>query len=237
MLIVAIPKSASTSLMETIGKLHEIPSYQDFSFKNNVRPSHCKYIHSLHSDVRDLSLSQGDMFNKKTTLYKQHIFPSENNLAILNNQKKVVLLREPNDVVLAYRRGVISKVHNPLPGYSKKLSEKEWIELSDSNGLLADLEFFYNRWRQENRKKKGNSLVVNYEDYIADSKKVINKIESFWELPLTNKEVKPLRVRYSRGTLVDRSLQRLQKNSKNYTVRFLQAIGMKEIIKSIINRK
>ncbi len=80
MLIIAIPKSASTSLMVTLGELHKISSTQDFSIKSNELPKGSNIIHTVHSDIREITQENVNKFNQRNMFYKQHIFPSDNNL-------------------------------------------------------------------------------------------------------------------------------------------------------------
>lgn len=54
MLVIAIPKSASTSLMKTISKIHQIPNEQYTSLNENEIPDETNVLHEFHSDVREL---------------------------------------------------------------------------------------------------------------------------------------------------------------------------------------
>ena len=92
MIIVAIPKSASTSLMLTLGKYHGLEAKQDFSLSENDNPEHCQVLFNLHSDVRELSEEDVARMSDPEKIFKQHIFPSPNNLRLLERVKKVVML-------------------------------------------------------------------------------------------------------------------------------------------------
>lgn len=93
--------------------------------------------------TRQLHQENLDVFLRKDRLYKQHILPSLQNLALLKNTKKVVLLRNPYDIILAYRRGIIRSIHGEKKGFDSNLSEVEWIETANRNGLLKVLSWFY----------------------------------------------------------------------------------------------
>lgn len=191
MLIIAIPKSASTSLMTTMRRLHNIESKQIF-FPNNPFPNNCKYLYNLHSDVRELDEKQVTLFRSKKTFYKQHIFPSQNNLERLNTLKKVILLRTPKDVVKAYYRAEKQYIHNIRNDFKNLRTPEEWIEQAKKLGLLSDLTQYY-IWRRQN-----NVKIVYYRDLISSPKKVINKIESFYDLPITKEKITLDKKRYSR---------------------------------------
>lgn len=213
MLIVAIPKSASTSLMLTIGKYQNIKAIQDFSVRDNPPPKTCNKLHQLHSDIRELTESNVEQLSKPQKINKQHIFPSPNNLQLLSNVKKVVLLRSPKEIVLAYRRGAIKNVHNLLPGYDIKMSEKEWLKKSKSDGLYDDLSFFFNEWKTKANAE--NTLFVNYTDYLKTPNKVINLIETFYHLPLTNQKITTIKARYSRHNNFTKLFDKIKNKTKS----------------------
>jgi len=195
MLIVAIPKSASTSLLKTFGVLHGIESVQDFSIKDYKAPEGASILNSIHSDLREITGELADRFSDEETLYKQHIFPSENNLSLLKNVKKVVLLRDPEEIVLAYYRGAHKKVHTLLEGYSLSFTQEEWIEKSRQDGLMNELHFFHDRWLKE---EDQNTLIIWYKDLLNKPKEVVNSMESLFGLKPTDGDVVLARERYSR---------------------------------------
>lgn len=229
MLIVAIPKSGSTALMATLGSLHKIEAKQNFSFSENKIPASSHFIHKNHSDIRELNPQVVSKFNEQNRLYKQHVFPSENNLNLLRKTKKVVLLRKPKEVVKAYRRGAQKKIHNKLEGFPRDASEKEWIDKADDVGLLDDLKIFHEKWKAEAESK--NTLLIQYEELVDKPTETINKIEEFYELPVHD-NVKLKKKRYSRRPPVSNfiviSINRVKKSS----AKFLKRTGMLKLIKS-----
>lgn len=229
MLIIAMPKSASTSLMITLGELHKIKSTQDFSIKSNNIPVASNIIHTVHSDIREILPDNVKTFNDKSTFYKQHIFPSENNLKLLENVKKVILLRNPEDVLYAYIRGAKNK-HNSLPkGYEiQGLTEKKILKKAKTDGFFDDICFFGNEWI--NKGNPDNTLIVNYEDYIVNAKEVINKIESFFGLPITKEEIEPAKARYSRDNKAKQKIEKI-------AVIALDKLGIKDMVKQLLKRK
>ena len=229
MLIIAIPKSASTSIMVTLGELHKIKSKQDFSIKSNEIPKDSHIIHTVHSDIREITQENVDNFNKENEFYKQHIFPSDNNLKLLKKIKKVVLLREPKDVLYAYIRGAKNK-HNGLPkGYEiKELTKKKILKKAKIDGFFDDICFFRDQW--VNKADPVYTLFVNYEDYISKTKEVINSIESFFDLPITMGNVRPKKARYSRDNNLKRKLIKI-------SVYVLDTLRIKSFVKLILKRK
>lgn len=195
MLIIAIPKSASTSLLVTLGKLHHLEAVQDFSFRFNKIPELSNRIHQVHSDIRELSQNEIEEFCREDQIYKQHIFPSSNNLKLLKNIRKVILLRSPEEILLAYRRGQ-KQNHNSLPaGYKNNISKTELISKAKNDGFYEDLQYFSDTWKIN--AKSENTLFIEYKDYIQSPQRTINEIEKFFDLPLTNRKIVPAKARYA----------------------------------------
>lgn len=226
MLIIAIPKSASTSLMITLGKIHGVKSMQDFTLKENKIPEKSKVIHTVHSDIREILQENVNQFNQEEIFYKQHIFPSDNNLKRLETIKKVVLIRDPKDILYAYLRGA-KKKHNGLPkGYLyNELTRKKILKRAKNDGFFDDICFFRNQWKE--KANLAYTLFIDYVDYVQNTKEVINKIEVFFNLPITSKEITPVKARYSKGR------NRLQKYLIQIIVYFLEKAKLKAHVKKL----
>ncbi|WP_081212335.1 sulfotransferase domain-containing protein [Salegentibacter sediminis] len=231
MLIIAIPKSASTSLMVTIGELHKLEAVQDFSFRENSPPKSSNKIHLVHSDIRELSQNEIDKFSRKDTFYKQHIFPSANNLKLLKNLPKVVLLRNPKEIIMAYQRGAKRNYNSLPPGYDTKLKKEDLIIKAKRDGFYNDLVYFYDNWNHQTNNR--NTLIIYYNDFLKNPKKVINEIEKFYNLPITKKNFKPAKARYSKIGIKDR-LNIFQTKTLIFTNQCLIKIGAKDFLKRIL---
>ncbi|MFW6008818.1 MAG: hypothetical protein ACOCP8_06095, partial [archaeon] len=97
MILIAIPKSASTTLIKTLNNLHPEINCKQIMMTKNKKIQEINYLDKFHSDMRELTSKDIKLFTNKKTIYKQHIFPSKNNLKLLNNHKKIILLRHPID--------------------------------------------------------------------------------------------------------------------------------------------
>lgn len=232
MLIIAIPKSASTSLMLTLGKYHNLEAKQDFSFSKNRNPENCQFLYKLHSDVRNLIDKDVSQVCNRNIINKQHIYPSSNNLLLFSNIKKVILLRSPDDIILAYRRSAMMNKRKLLPGYSIEMTENEWLEKSKSEGLYSDLMFFYEEWKE--KAVPENTLFVHYQEYLQNPKTVLNKIEEFYELPLTQQKVKTIRARYSRRNGIDAFIFNYKSKGKNAFKWLLVQFGIENNVKQLL---
>lgn len=203
MLIIAIPKSASTSLLMTLKKYHKIDATQTF-YKDFPKPTNTKFIHQLHSDIRTLTDEQVALFQDPNHFYKQHIFPSKENLDLFSDVKKVILLRDPIDILGAYRRGAKKGVHNLIPGFDQNWNKEQWLQKAKEVGLWDDLVNFSTKWKENSNKE--NTLFINYSEYVDDPTATLNKVEKFFGLPITEEKVETVKAKYSRETPISKSV-------------------------------
>jgi hypothetical protein len=215
MLIIAIPKSASTSLLKTISNLHNIEGHQ-LLFKDRVIPDEYPHMGKFHSDLRELKLTDLSTFFDNNRIYKQHIPPTKNNLNLLKNNKKVILLREPNDVVLAYYRADKKLLHEKRQEFKNDHSPEEWLLTATKIGLLRELNDFYDKWI----KIDSDKLLIKYEDLLFDPQQVINSIESYFELKRTDHKIILAKERYSR----DNWLYTMPRVIKKYLLKKIDGI-------------
>ena len=103
MLIIAMPKSASTSLMHGVGGLLGVPFMQ--MFPSDVVENH-RYanLHELHSDVGMWPSMDLVTLQTPTHLFKQHIPPIAHNVRMVDPARVLFLHRGPRDIIQAYRR-------------------------------------------------------------------------------------------------------------------------------------
>ncbi len=74
------------------------------------------------------------------------------------------------------------------------------------------------------------TLFVNYEDYINNTKEEINRIELFFDLPITKVDIKPEKARYSRdNTLKIKFIKKI--------VYILEILQIKSFVKRMIKRQ
>ena len=163
MMLIAMPKSAGTSLSFTLARLHGL-LYGT------------KKVPVSEKITEDLIF----YFLNDKVLFHLHIFPTPENVGILKEYRKVVLLRNPDDAFHAVERGVRAFVHSP------DVLKKDTVE------------FFYGFYEGWVKEKNENTLIVFYEDLIRNPKKVVNEIEDFWDLPIS-KKVKLAKKRYTRS--------------------------------------
>ena len=235
MLIIAIPKSCSTSLMTTLGDLHGLLAKQ-LSFSPDVSHKDYPILSKLHYDQSELTPVLVDQFMAPDHIYKQHVVPTAHNLSLLKDRKKVVLLRDPLEIVLSYRRWLMTGLSSPklkhhvnlMQLFGDDLSEDAWLRLAERNGLLEELRRFHNTWAEQ----KDEKLLLQYCDLVANPKSVVNQIEDYFSLSLSNR-VQLAKQRYTRSR-VRNLIFRLGR--KEWVKRLELIPGIRRVKSSIIDK-
>lgn len=201
MLIVAMPKSGSTALVETIAELHQKNDasqvwLDNFYTKDRfIVPEAFPRMQRMHQQVVEYTEDEIDELVLDTqNFYKIHIPPTSTHLEYLKDKKYVVLLRKPEDVIAAYYRGDKSGVH-PVRSidFLCCFSEKSWKRRAKKNGYFAELEYFNTMWEAQN-----HACVVYYEELVKDPTACIQKIEAYFGLPVSEDHIQLKKARYSR---------------------------------------
>jgi hypothetical protein len=171
MLLIGQPKSASTSLMQTIAKMANVTPKNGQNKKNgDVKCKGFEEIQKYHGTTvqRSKQFLEAHIMNR-TWLYKEHILPTNRHLKILNeiNENIVVLLREPKGILNSYKR-----VFSVLPEVNNKIN---W------NNLYKEIEHFYNTYRNLKNEKY---LIVYFKDIVLNFHEEIKKIFKHYKLEL-----------------------------------------------------
>jgi hypothetical protein len=178
MLIIASPKSASSSLAETLSKttglavcnsavrgeiLRYSPNATDFPVLGRVHPG----------DLQELTQAQVTQISVYPGIKKHHIPPTRNNLAHLSATRKVILLRPAEDIIEAYWRGFQTGIWPLRHAAFRNASDIEtWRSVAEEIGLTRELERFNQGWLDHT----GERLLISYEELIADSRAVTQSI-------------------------------------------------------------
>ena len=216
MLIIAIPKSASSSLLHTLGKATGLP-HKQLMFGDMPIPRESKVIHKYHSDIRILPEKTWQQLSDANGFFKQHGFPSPENLHALGNIRKVVLLRTPEDIISAYWRAEMSHIHAPRKEFSSLETIDKWMHEAKENGLYDDLMFFQNCWIEEADRNPSFVHLIHYNQLMSDPTNTINGILRYFNLSEIPHTISLSRKRYSRGAAYN--------NAKNRMILFLESMG------------
>lgn len=171
MLLIAIPKSAGTSLVHTVGRILKIKIFEGmpkWTYDINCEdyPELQKY-HSIMPERSSRFLER--VTRSKTEIYREHLLPTERHLNILKkiNRKVVVLLRKPDDIIDSYKR--LKK--------SNKINFEQ---------LQKDIQKFYDEYLKYD-KKNNNMLIIHYELLIKYYQLTMKNIFKFWDLKMPKK--------------------------------------------------
>lgn len=207
MLLVAIPKSGSTSLMVTLGRAHGLAVEQLF-FPHLPPPSRTRVLHRYHSDVRELEKEVVHAFSTGDRIFKQHIPPTRDNLRLLRPIRKVILLRPPEEIVQAYFRAERRGLHRPREEFRGCDTADDWVLRAGEIGLLDDLSWFQGGWREEGKAHPEQCLTIGFRELTRDTTRTVNAVESFLGLS-TSDAVSLSRERYSRESPARRRMRHL----------------------------
>jgi hypothetical protein len=172
MLLIGQPKSASTSLMRTIAEIIKV-GYKNGQNKRqkDVKCQGFEETQKYHGTTVKRSPDYiYNWINNKTTIYKEHILPTEHHLNILKKAKNnfVTLIRDPQGVVNAYRR-----VFEVLPE----------MQNIDYEKLYEEAKLFYDIYRNEKLEK---NLVITFRDIIFNFIPTIMQITKHYGYEVDN---------------------------------------------------
>lgn len=241
MLIIAIPKSASSSLAALLCERHGLTDdtgeLRDRHLGDNREGPARGFQALAHLHRREIREIPEQFVVDSTApgrLAKHHIAPTPHNQDLLRSHKKVILLRNPDDVVLGYMRGDETGAF-PMRGhdYSLCFSARQWLSRARKTGLLAELDEFCRQWELHD----GNKLVIRYEDLLENPKRTINAVEAYLGLAQSADVALPRR-KYSRES-EDRArpgiLRSLWRRRQHIAWRLSRLAGLHAIAKRIRN--
>lgn len=193
MLIIAIPKSASTALVSTLSAAHALP-IRTKEIRDDVllrRPIAAGYWHAAQFHRRDfveVDEPSATVMAARDLLAKFHFPPTPRNQAVLRRIPKVVLLRDAEEIVSAYRRGEETGAW-PTKSYEFAfcLTERGWQEHARKTGLTQELRAFADGWRSHD----GDKLVIEAAELVAQPARTLARVEEY--LGLARSELRELR--------------------------------------------
>lgn len=186
MLIVAMPKSASTSLTATLRRLHGLGGGQRY-FPDRPAPDGWEQLGRLHSDVCTWTADDALRFRDSGAVWKQHLVPTREHRRLVRSIKKVLLLRNPIGVPPAYQRAM-------------RAGLMDYPDAWEPLPLINELARFRNGWEVERRAHPEMCCTIRYESLIHHPQSNINVIEHFFGLP-ESEDVTLARERYTREVL------------------------------------
>ena len=178
MLIISQPKSASTSLLQTLAAMFKVTALNGMS-RNANYPNDCpgfETIQKYHGTMvaRDESFFKY-WLNKRDKIYKEHILPTEKHVAMLKRLSLpfVLLLRNPEHSFDNYVRLRQAYIDGKISQRSNSILHAEQFVNFDMEGLRRDLLAFYEGWRAAD---VPTALRVEYDDLVLRYNETMKKI-------------------------------------------------------------
>ncbi|TVM17915.1 hypothetical protein DPQ33_07335 [Oceanidesulfovibrio indonesiensis] len=203
MLLIATPKSASTSLMRTLAERLRLPAYMGAEGVGResiqaLKPSPgFQNLHAFHgSDFKELSADVVRFMAGRGCVYKVHAAPTPHNRRLLADAPKVLLHRAPREIVTAWRRAVLQGIHHRLRPFDGLQTEGEWLARAEAIGVIGrdgELERFRDGWLGE------DVLEIRFRELVADPDRTIREIERHWGFESPAEPVILAREKYTRG--------------------------------------
>lgn len=202
MLLIATPKSASTSLLRTLADRLGLPGYmgaeglgRDIIQALEPSPGY-PHLHTFHgSDFKELSAECAQFMASHRCIYKVHAAPTPHNRRMLAQAPKVLLHRDPREIVAAWRRAVRLGIHHRLRPFDGLENEDEWLARAKDIGVIGDggeLERFRDGWLEE------NVLEVRFRDLLDNPDHMVRAIEGCWGFDSSPSPVELAREKYTR---------------------------------------
>jgi hypothetical protein len=177
MLLIAQPKSASTSLLKTLAKIIGVKAANGFGKKGKWEL--CEGFTELQK-YHDTTIKRKKPFlnfwlSHKTALLKEHILPTEHHKKIIKESNKhvVILLRNPTTCYHNYVRMIDDFKQGRLPDkVIKELMPWRFFKI-DQFQFYQDIKDFNAGWQGFDYDKK---LIVTFEQLILKYKQTMRKI-------------------------------------------------------------
>ena len=139
-------------------------------------------LSNFHSDICDFdnrlfTAFHYNIFDKEKIILKQHFPPTDNNIKFFKNFKKIILIRDTNNILNKYRT-------------------KKYLHLNiNEDKLRIELDTWKKKWMLEK-----NTLIVQFDELISNPYKQLKLIEEYtgiefnisekFELPYLNRTKK-----------------------------------------------
>jgi len=159
MLLIAQPKSASTSLLDTLKIATGLSGTQQFKEDGRVYRDTCKsspkfpMFGKYHADAVIHPEERIKRWCTSQEIYKQHVLPVEEHIKAIEGYKVVVLLRDPRLGTSSYQK----------------------LNIKDYDKVGPDFSEFYYLWHEASQ-NNDNILIVDFEDITKNTEKTIDQI-------------------------------------------------------------
>lgn len=187
MLIIAQPKSASTSLAFTLSQITRLnvifgiarkPHNNDCQGFEEIQKFHCNMVQRNKQFLTNTT-------QNRNTIFKEHLLPIREHMQILEQlkQRVIILIRDPEESLDSYRR------------FFEENKPKQEINYDK---LLEDLWSFHNFWMHW-LSNKPYAICVEYRDLVLNFQYQIQRILKHYglKIPKNIKKFKLAKMKYT----------------------------------------
>jgi hypothetical protein len=173
-LIIATPKSASSSLARTLAEATAMTVANGAAREivtDNPRTEGFPHLAVMHrGDNFELTPDTLEAFLAVRGVKKHHIRPTAANRELLRRTRKIVLLRPPEEVIDAYWRGFESGVWpHAFTVMGQGRTIEAWREAAQQMGLVDEITRFNDGWVRD----AGEALTLDYETVVSQSDRAV----------------------------------------------------------------
>jgi len=178
MLIIAQPKSASTSLLKTIAKLTKTKSVNGLG-KSNRQWEYCEGFSEIQK-YHDTTIKRSyDFLNSwistKRKIYKDHILPTKDHIKKIKKIDKniVILLRNPDNTLDNYKRLLYSYNSGELSKAEINELRPDRLATCDIRQFKSDIALFKAGWEDA---KIGKALYIDFDELVMCPYRICKQI-------------------------------------------------------------
>ena len=182
-MIIALPKSASTSLMRSIAKALKIKDQNGISRVKDNPELRCDDFSEMQKFYGTTSKRTLEFLRlwigRRDVIYKEHLLPTKEHIEYVRKISKpvIILTRFPTDSIDNHKRTVQAYHDGKLTAKEKRGLVIEEMILLDMDKLQADFEAFNDGWINA---KLPNALYITFEELVlyphVTLKKVLNHL-------------------------------------------------------------
>ena len=202
MIIIALPKSASTSLMWSIARALNIGYQNGISRKGEIESQKCKGFPEIQKFYgttikRDFEYLK-KWITRKDIIYKEHLLPTAEHIEYVKqiNKPVIILTRDSLESIDNHLRMKVLHEKNKLNKREQKgLIIKKMVTL-DFNKLKTDFDNFSEGWLSL---KLENALYITFNELILNPKGTLKKVLNHLGFRVKHLRLELLKAKGNRG--------------------------------------
>lgn len=173
-----MPKTASTAVKRGLIRTFDLEEQPENLWSHRVSNEFPALARLWPAHMKELDAQIVTVAEDLSKILRLHVLPTKNNLSILETVPKVVLLRDPSEVVYSLYRSVQAGL-GPKPMDFKYCGHgpDAWFRRAESLGILEDLQRFRDKWIES------SATIVEHEELTNQPDRVLSSILNTYGLP------------------------------------------------------